>query len=161
LRQTIRTTAALSLALLSAGCAALPESSTPVDVVAIDRTEALKAVNAFRAEHGMPALRVEDHLMAAALAQSRAMARKAKMDHEVDGKLPDRVRAAGYDWTTTAENIARSYRDYDKAMAGWIASPGHRKNLLNPDVTEIGFAGARGSDGNPYWTQVFGKPRSR
>lgn len=108
----------------------------------------------------MPALRMEAHLMAAAAAQSAAMAKRGKMDHEVAGILPDRVRAAGYDWTTTAENIATSFRDYESAMAGWVASPGHRKNLLNPQVTEIGFAAARGADGKPYWTQIFARPRT-
>ncbi|KQT54353.1 hypothetical protein ASG43_01725 [Aureimonas sp. Leaf454] len=161
MQPTARSLLALSLALLAAGCAALPETSAPTDLVIIDRTKALQRVNAFRAENGMPALRMEDRLMVAALAQSRAMAKKNRMDHAVDGVLPDRVRAAGYDWTTTAENIAQSYRDYDRAMAGWVASPGHRKNLLNPDVTEIGFAGARAPDGRPYWTQIFGRPRGR
>lgn len=149
----------LPLALGACATASLP--SAPAEQLTLDRTRALGSVNAFRAEHGMPPLRMEAHLMAAAAAQSAAMAKRGKMDHEVAGKLPDRVRAAGYDWTTTAENIAASFRDHDSAMAAWVASPGHRKNLLNTQVTEIGFAAAKGADGKPYWTQIFGKPRAR
>lgn len=148
------------MTLALSACAGAPRPSGPSQEIALDRTKALGSVNAFRAEHGMPALRMETHLMTAAAAQSAAMARRGKMDHEVAGLLPDRVRAAGYDWTTTAENIATSFRDYDSAMAGWVASPGHRKNLLNPRVTEIGFAAARSADGKPYWTQIFARPRT-
>lgn len=160
MRRIARHSLAFALPLALVACASGPSKQGPGTSFAIDRTQALGAVNAFRSQHGMPALRMEDHLMAAAEAQSEAMARRGRMDHEVAGKLPDRVRAAGYDWTTTAENIAMSFRDYDAAMAGWIASPGHRKNLLNPQVTEIGFAAAKGVDGKPYWTQIFARPRA-
>jgi uncharacterized protein YkwD len=39
-------------------------------------------------------------------------------------------------------------------------SPGHRKNILNSDVTQIGVGYATGGEFGTYWTQVFGKPRT-
>jgi hypothetical protein len=56
-----------------------------------------------------------------------------------------------------------SARDYAKqAMQGWENSPGHRKNMLLPHLTEIGVAVARASTGNPTYVavQVFGRPAS-
>ena len=46
-------------------------------------------------------------------------------------------------------------------MAGWLASPGHCSNIMNPDFTEMGAAYAidKSSAAGSYWTQVFGTPR--
>ncbi|WP_148640081.1 CAP domain-containing protein [Aureimonas sp. AU20] len=137
----------------------------PVDTsrtapLAIGRDEGLKLVNDFRARNGLKPLRINEKLMQAAQWQTAAMAERNKMDHQVAGALPGRVARFGYDWSTVAENIARNYSDYGAAMVGWINSPGHRKNLLNPNVTEMGFAGGRLSEGGPtYWTQIFGAPK--
>lgn len=128
----------------------------------IDRAEGLEAVNAFRKENGLKPLTTNAQLDLAAARQSEAMARVDRMDHEVAGALPGRAERAGYHWGTVAENIGRGYPDYAAAMKGWIHSPGHRRNLLNPNVTEIGFAGARiGADGTRYWTQILATPSRR
>lgn len=156
--------AALVPLLALAGClsAGLPVSPDPMETLGIDRDAGLRSVNAFRAENGLKPLRVNAQLDAAALAQSRAMSKADRMDHEVAGALPGRAERAGYHWGTVAENIGRGYPDYGAAMEGWIHSPGHRKNLLNPNVTEIGFAGVRmGADGTRYWTQILASPSKR
>ncbi|MBB3996954.1 CAP domain-containing protein [Aureimonas pseudogalii] len=155
--------ALLAAALLLAGCATpAPTPAARVTAVPIEREAALAAVNAFRGEHGLKALAINETLMRAATAQSAAMAARDTMDHEVAGVLTTRVETAGYRWGTVAENIAKSYPDYDGAMKAWIHSPGHRRNLLDPRVTEIGFAGERASaGGKPYWTQIFASPSRR
>ena len=84
--------------------------------------------------------------------------------------LADRARAAGYDYCELAENLAY---ESDSAgisgerlvrlfMSGWEASPGHRRNLLNPTVTEtgIGVATAPGAAQTYLAVQVFGRPLS-
>ncbi|WP_182087122.1 CAP domain-containing protein [Aureimonas sp. ME7] len=149
--------AMLATSLLAACATSTPRSD--MEAMAIDRAQGLAAVNAFRAENGLKPLRIDDRLMRAAASQSEAMARRDKMDHAVAGALPGRVEGAGYHWGTTAENIGRGYQSYDAAMVGWINSPGHRKNLLNPNVTEIGFAGAKlAGNPRPYWSQIFAAP---
>lgn len=153
---------ALVAALLLSACASKPVDTSLVAPVAIDRGPALAAVNAFRAENGLKPLTVNEKLMQAAAWQSSAMATRDRMDHEVAGALPGRVAQFGYAWGTVAENIAKSYKDYDAAMVAWIHSPGHRRNLLDPRVTEIGFAGERlKAGGAPYWTQIFASPSRR
>ena len=47
-------------------------------------------------------------------------------------------------------------------MAGWKASSGHRKNLLNPYATEIGIAAVAtpaGSKKRTYWALILATPR--
>jgi uncharacterized protein YkwD len=44
-------------------------------------------------------------------------------------------------------------------MDAWMHSSGHRANILNPALAEIGIGFARDSAGRPYYVQVFGTPR--
>lgn len=159
MKNTMRGVAALLAAALLAACATKSPTRSVADL-AIDRDRGLAAVNAFRAENGLKPLSVDERLMAAAASQSEAMATRDKMDHAVAGALPGRVERAGYHWGTTAENIGRGYRDYDAAMVGWINSPGHRKNLLNPNVSRIGVAAAQpeGRIYPRYWTMILARP---
>ena len=62
-----------------------------------------------------------------------------------------------------AENIGTGYHNLDQAMAGWKNSAGHRKNLLNPDVTEIGIAVAYTPKGkfHDYWALVLARKDQR
>lgn len=158
MRSTGRLVSILGLISL-AGCVSSGDPSA-VRPLAIAPEAALASVNAFRQANDLPALRLDERLMAAARQQSDAMAARGRLDHDVAGRLTGRLDRAGYDWSATAENIGRGYRDYPAAMEGWIGSPEHRRNLLNPRVTEVGFAGSVDSrDGRNYWTQIFGAER--
>jgi uncharacterized protein YkwD len=121
------------------------------------RTQAL--VSNYRAQNGLGPVRVESRLMQAAQAQARAMGERDRMGHRVAGPLPRRVVAAGYDWGTATENLGAGYRSLDAAMQGWKASPDHRHNLLNPDVTEIGVAAVRTPAGSDHDTYLGADPR--
>ena len=150
--------AATLLAL--AGCVSKGDPSR-IAPIAIEERAALGAVNDFRARNDLPPLQVDPRLTEAARDQSDAMAARGVMGHDVAGKLPNRLTRRGYAWSATAENIGRGYADYRAAMAGWIGSDSHRRNLLNPRVTHIGFAGTRDESGNRnYWTQIFGAERA-
>ncbi|MFC5513488.1 CAP domain-containing protein [Massilia jejuensis] len=105
-----------------------------------------------------------DALAAAALAHSRDMAARRRFAHQgSDGsEVATRATRAGYDWTLIGENIAAGQPSAQEAVAGWIASPGHCANLMNPAFTEMGagydISRAR-MPGFVYWTQVFGVRR--
>ncbi|MBK5511531.1 CAP domain-containing protein [Pseudomonas sp. TH15] len=101
-------------------------------------------------------------LGAAAQGHSKAMAYGNYFAHQdPDGDMPaDRARAAGYRGRQIGENIAAGQGSPSKAMAGWLASPGHCANLMNPMFTQVGAAFAtdtRSSEG-VYWTMLFGAP---
>ena len=81
-------------------------------------------------------------LGAAAQGHSKAMAYGNYFAHkDPDGDMPaDRARAAGYRGRQIGENIAAGQGSPGKAMAGWLASPGHCANLMNPMFTQVGAA---------------------
>lgn len=98
----------------------------------------------------------------AAQRHSRAMANDNFFAHrDLDGDLPaDRAWDAGYRGRQIGENIAAGQGSPSKAMAGWLASPGHCANLMNPMFTQVGAAFAENprSDNGVYWTMLFGAP---
>jgi uncharacterized protein YkwD len=58
-----------------------------------------------------------------------------------------------------AENIAAGQRTAPEVVDGWMNSPGHRKNILSRDVSQIGIGFATGGEYGTMWVQVFGTPR--
>lgn len=77
-----------------------------------------------------------------------------------DGRSPwTRMANAGYHGYPTAENIAAGYGDAHSVTNGWMASPGHCRNIMLSTSTEIGigFAFSPQSDYRDYWTQDFGR----
>jgi uncharacterized protein YkwD len=108
-------------------------------------------------------LRWNDTLAEASWRHADDMARNDYFSHSGrDGSNPSqRVERAGYRWRTTGENIAAGQKNPEEAVAGWIASPGHCANLMNPAFTEMGAAVAVNSQSKMgvYWAQEFGAPR--
>lgn len=123
--------------------------------------------NKFRREHGLAALKLNSKLSTAAQTHSQNMALQDFFSHTgADGStISNRIAAAGYRWSAVAENIAAGYTTPTAVVQGWINSPGHRANLLNGNLKEIGvgyyfLANDTGTQNwNHYWTQNFGAPR--
>lgn len=66
----------------------------------------------------------------------------------------------GYKYRKAGENIAQGYPTPESVMDGWMNSPGHRANILNPDYTEVGIGVYQASAGGRInWVQNFGTPR--
>ncbi|PWK45530.1 CAP domain-containing protein [Pseudomonas sp. B21-040] len=99
-------------------------------------------------------------LASAAETNSRAMANNNYFDHkDRDGRTPgDRAELAGYVYQQIGENIAAGQDSVRKVVDGWLASPGHCANLMNPQFRELGAAYAVDpkSDSGIYWTAMFG-----
>jgi uncharacterized protein YkwD len=105
-----------------------------------------------------------DALAAAAQAHSRDMAAHRRFAHEGSdaSTVGERATRAGYGWRLIGENIAAGQTSASEAVAGWIESPGHCANLMNPAFTEMGagYGISRAKlPGFVYWTQVFGAGR--
>ena len=109
-------------------------------------------------------VRWNDTLANVAKLHAEDMAKHSYFSHTGrDGSNPSqRVERGGYRYRTTAENIAAGpTMKAEDAVAGWIRSPGHCANLMNPAFTEMGLAygvDAR-SEMGVYWAQVFATPR--
>lgn len=115
-------------------------------------------LNAQRHAHDLPALSFDPLLYTAAEAHARDMSRNHFLSHSgSDGsQLVDRVDRAGYCWWTLAENLAWKIRGEADVVMRWMDSPGHRRNILNPQVRDFGVARA----GDTYWVLVLGHKRS-
>jgi len=109
-----------------------------------------------------PPLSVSRELNDAATDHARDMARRRYFEHRGrDGSEPrDRVRRSGYQSRLTGENIAYGPESAEEVVAGWLASPGHCANIMDPRFRDIGVGVATGPKrGQIYWVQNFGAPR--
>jgi uncharacterized protein YkwD len=133
--------------------------------IIIDRT------NEFREKEGNPRVEVNPKLTETARYFADYMAKTDRYGHTADGSRPaDRAAKHGYEHCIVAENIAYRYNSSGFStdelgthfFTGWRESPGHRKNMLDPDVTETGVAIARSEKtGYYYAVQLFGRPKSK
>lgn len=145
-----------------------PGARTP-DLVEVQR-RLLDGTNGFRKAERGGTLAEDPKLAAAARDFAAFMARTDKYGHEADGHSPsDRVKVHGYDFCLVAENIAYQYDSKGFAtdelaeglLKAWKDSPGHRKNMLDPDVTDAGMGVAHSEKSGKYYAvQVFGRPKS-
>ncbi|MEU8655063.1 CAP domain-containing protein [Streptomyces sp. NPDC048737] len=129
---------------------ASPASAAVARVVAL--------VNSERVKVGCSPVTLNAKLSQAAQAHSADMASHNTMSHTgSDGSDPgQRITRAGYLWSTYGENVAYGYSTPEQVMAGWMASAGHKRNILDCGFKEIGVGLAQ--PGN-YWTQDFGTAR--
>jgi hypothetical protein len=106
------------------------------------------ATNRERAAAELQPLQWDDALAAAARQHAQLMARENLLSHQLSGEAPmdQRVAQAGAKFAMVAENVAVGPNP-EEIHNGWMHSPGHRKNILNPELTAIGIATTRGSGG--------------
>ncbi len=124
----------------------------------------LKEVNRVRQEHGLAPLAYDTRLARLAREHSRAMHEYEFFDH-VDPQGRDvaaRARAAGIEYRRIGENIAFNEGityPIAAAVEGWLASPGHRANILNAHFQRTGV-GIWRENQSYYFTQIFLTPAS-
>lgn len=130
-------------------------------------------VNHERAQAGCDPLALDPRLTQAAQGHSHDMALSNYFAHVgPDGSnLVSRVAATSYRYRALAENLAAGYQTPEAVVAGWMESPGHRRNLINCTYTQLGVGYTFQADDAPladgggpyryYWTQVLGLPSDR
>jgi uncharacterized protein YkwD len=127
------------------------------------RNDIVRYTNDARAQHGLRPLTGNPRLMEAARIHAKQMASFQSMDHTISGAqyptMASRLDAVGYSFSNAAENIAWNILNARRAVEGWMNSSGHRANILNPQLTEMGAAVAQNAKGETYWIQVFASPR--
>lgn len=113
----------------------------------------VELTNAERARAGCRPLVVDRRITAAAQDHSEDMAATGRLSHDgSDGRgFAERISAAGHP-APGAENVAAGQPDAATVVRDWMASPGHRANILNCSLGTIGVGLADG-----YWTQDFGR----
>ena len=147
---------ALCLVAALVACAPAPGTERLSAGTTVDIASAATQLSARRAGGGI--IRPLIHspaLQAAAQAQADDLAAADRLGHlGADGSdLSDRLRRAGYSACASAENVARGTPDIRTTVATWMDSPEHRANILDPQVTQFGFAGT-----GDTWVLVLARP---
>ena len=151
-----------------------PRHTINADDIPVLRAQLLELVNAARSEprrcgeHEFPAsapVHYSDSLTRAAVIHAADMAQRASLDHAgSDGSNPgERLTRVGYRWQISGENLALGYDDVATVMRGWLDSPAHCENIMEPRFDEMGlaFAIGPGPQAPVYWVQDFAAARSQ
>jgi len=139
-----------------------PLSDEQIAGISAEEARILELVNRKRAAAGVAPLKLSGRLAVAARGHSYDMALRHYFSHNsADGvSAEQRIRGSGIDYAEMGENIyVDDLPDPDRlperAVDGWMGSPGHRKNMLSPGFNETGVGIARAADGSAYITQDF------
>ncbi len=114
----------------------IPEASAISGQVIVGLT------NTERQSAGLPALTWNGSLSSSAAAKGRDMCDKGYWAHTApDGATGwTFMTAAGYGYRLAGENLAKGFGSDDSVVAGWMASPGHRANILSSEYRDVGVA---------------------
>ncbi|MEG3922262.1 CAP domain-containing protein [Microcoleus sp. POL10_C6] len=123
----------------------------------------LELTNIERSKLSLSPLTLNTQLLNAAENHSQNMALQDFFSHTgKDGSsFTSRITTTGYKFSAAAENIAAGSSTPEQVVSSWMNSSGHRTNILNPNLKEIGIgyyflADDTGTENfNHYWTQVF------
>lgn len=121
----------------------------------------LELVNQKRAENGLSTLSNNDQLADAARRKAEGMLAKQCWAHFCDGGLSPwtSILAAGYQYETAGENLAKDFCCSGDVVSAWMDSPSHRDNILRSSYQDVGFAIVNGTlDGGETTlvVQMFG-----
>lgn len=126
----------------------------------------ISATNLERKKMGLPDLIKDPQLSKSAEMKLQDMFQKQYFQHVSPSgdSVSDVVRKTGYEYIVVGENLALGVFAGDaKVVAAWMASPGHKKNILDSRYQEIGLAVGQGVyQGRRQWliVQHFAKPLS-
>jgi len=106
--------------------------------------------NQERAKVNAPPLKWNDKLAIAARLHSDEMAKHKMLTHQINGEpvFTERLLVRGARFSSAAENVGFA-DDAETLQSGWMHSPPHRANLLNPRYSEMGVGIVR--SGNQLW----------
>jgi uncharacterized protein YkwD len=142
-----------------------PESTTPATTDNSFIQRVVDLTNQQRLQYGLQPLQLNLKLANIAQAHSEDMAVHDYFSHTgLDNSSPgDRAQSAGYQYSYVGENIAAGYTTPEQVVQGFMNSPEHRANILNPNYHDIGvgYYNLTNDTGNvnyhSYWTEDFGK----
>lgn len=155
---------------MHAAAAAAPGAVMPCDVPGM-RDTILQQVNTLRARGAScggrrfgtaRSVTWNERLASAAASHARDMAQNNYFSHESlrGTQASHRADAQGYRWQAVGENIAAG-EDFTalSVVAGWMNSPAHCNNIMDPDYTEVAVscAARAGTVFGRYWTMMLGR----
>ena len=146
----------LALVTLLILCAA----SAPAQQKTSDAERQLfNSVNQERKAHGLPALKYDEALAAAARAHAQRMAGQGTISHQLPGEpnLLTRARAAGAHFSWISENVDQGPNP-SAIHQSFMKSPQRHANILDPDMDSAGI-GIADRNGQPFAVEDFSKAK--
>lgn len=131
---------------------------------AIRVEDLVRLTNEQRTKNGLPPLRINQGLIAAAAQKGENMFSENYWAHiSPSGQDPWHwIDQTGYDYIFAGENLAKDFVQSGSVVNAWMASPSHKANILNGKFEEIGIAVLDGNL-NGYQTtlvvQMFATPK--
>jgi len=116
----------------------------------------LQLANAERAKIGAKPLKASTDLNKLASMKSQDIVDNNYFSHQSPtyGSPFDMMKTYGISYMYAGENLAIN-KDADAAHNAWMNSEGHKKNILNPDFTELGIGLYPKGNGSYAYTQMF------
>lgn len=128
-----------AFAVLLGGCGGVSPELPSVTATSRDpdsyAAELIELTNETRLEEGVPALAVSDCAREAGLERAAALVGEAELAHAPLAPVIDACAPLA----TAAENLVNSTAEPGDVIQAWLDSPGHRANIIDPDLTEIGI----------------------
>ncbi|MCU1348403.1 MAG: hypothetical protein JWO56_1433 [Acidobacteria bacterium] len=121
--------------------------ASPLFARDITKQSVLDGMNAHRAERGLPPLRIDPRIDAAAGDRMHDMEDLGYWSHESpDGRSPFLwLRPHGYPYSFAGENLACGFETSEVLVDAWMESKGHRDNIMSASYTDCGIAIIDGS----------------
>lgn len=109
--------------------------------VKLNAKELIELTNAERLKNNLPMLSINAELNQAAGKKAGDIFKWQKFSHDLPGqKFSDQVKAVGYEYSITGENLAEGFASAEAIIKAWMKSEGHRANILNSKYQEIGLS---------------------
>ncbi|MDD5295089.1 MAG: CAP domain-containing protein, partial [Patescibacteria group bacterium] len=122
----------------------------------------IELTNEKRIEDGLNILTPNGLLSRAAENKAQAILASGQFQHNIgEKKFSEWIKEAGYKYSYVGENLAVDFITSEGILDAWLASPTHKKNILNSYYKEIGVAVAQGNFDGQNTTlvvQTFGAP---
>ena len=138
-----------------------PMKSGPMlrDIESLEE-QCLGEINRVRKAYNLAPLELSEELLEVARDYSRRMAEENFFSHnDPDGRtVRERVGLANIRWRMVGENLAYSngyINPVAASMSGWMDSPGHRRNILDPDWRQTAIGVWISANGTVYFTEIF------
>ena len=132
-------------------------NTTNTSTMSSDEKEVFDLINKQRTNNGLTALKMDSEVLNVARIKAKDMVDNNYFSHnsQTYGSPFDMMKQFGISYRTAGENIAKGQKTPQEVVTAWMNSEGHRKNILNPNFTNLGVGIAKDSKGTTYWTQMF------
>ena len=119
----------------------------------------LESINAARKKAGLKPLALDEEACKAAAVRAKECLTTYDHTRPDGSKLPTALDEQGVKYSYWGENINEKQATVSSAMKSWMASKGHKANILNKNFDSVGLGRAKDKKGTYTWVQMFFKAK--